>query len=132
MGSESGLYSLRGSALGLGLLLERFPLPHQVSHFPHQGLMSIDYRLGRLVVVVEAGGGHLRLDLLDLGLFFRDACLELFDATTTHVLCLALLARLGLLALSVLIVRLPASGFRLTAASGFALRASGTCVAARR
>src|SRR3954467_13600923 len=36
--------------------LQRLPLVHQISHFPHQGLVAIDDRPGLVAIVVEAGG----------------------------------------------------------------------------
>ena len=44
------------------------------------GLVAVDQRLGPLAIVVEAGRGHRRLDLLDGPLAFADPELELGDS----------------------------------------------------
>src|SRR5688572_9444179 len=50
----------------LRMRLQRFPLRHQVSDFPHQRLMAIDDLLRAFSVLIEAGGRHLRFKLFDL------------------------------------------------------------------
>ena len=35
------------------VLLQRFPLAHQIPYLPHQGLMTVDHRLGCFPVVVK-------------------------------------------------------------------------------
>src|SRR5437762_2095587 len=49
----------RGSAAGcFELLLELLPPVHEVAELPHQRLVLIEGRLGRVVVLVEAGRAH--------------------------------------------------------------------------
>src|SRR5688572_9589711 len=62
------------------LSVERFPLTHQVSDFPHERLMLVDDRARRLVIFIEAGSAHDRLHIFDRLLAVRDACLEIDDA----------------------------------------------------
>ena len=68
-----------GRTITFCLCLKRFPLVHQVPDLPHQGLMAVDDRLGRLVVLVEARGRHRGFELLDARLGLCDSGLELLD-----------------------------------------------------
>src|SRR5207247_7947610 len=60
--------------------LERLPLRDQVPDLPHQRLMPVGHRFGGFEVVVEAGRGHRRFELLDLLFALGDARLEFGDA----------------------------------------------------
>src|SRR5687767_56236 len=62
------------------MLLKRFPLADEVAHLPHQRLVPVDQLLRRIAVVIEAGRGHRRLELLDARLALGNAGLEIGDA----------------------------------------------------
>ena len=70
------------SAFGGGIdeRLQLFPLVDELADLPHQGLMAVDHRLGVGAVVVETGGGHLRLDVPNRRLALGDSLLERLDA----------------------------------------------------
>ena len=61
------------------MLLERFPLSHQVTYFPHKRLMAIDSLFGGLAVVIELWRRHGGLELLHLSFALGDARFEIFD-----------------------------------------------------
>ena len=52
---------------------------HQVSNFPHQGLVLVDHWLGGRAVFIEARRRHRLLEVADGLLALRDAGLEVFD-----------------------------------------------------
>jgi hypothetical protein len=62
------------------VVLQRFPLRHQVADFPHQRLMAIDDRLRSRGILVETRFRHRRFELLHFGFARRDARLEIGDA----------------------------------------------------
>src|SRR3954471_10182721 len=68
---------------------------HEVAALPHQGLVTIDYRLRAGAVFVEAGRRHLLFDFADGGLGLGDARLEGGDARLTAAGRFLFLARLG-------------------------------------
>src|SRR5712691_4391893 len=74
--------------------LQLFPLVDQLADLPHQGLMPVDHRLGVGAVVVETGGGHLRLDVPNRRLALSDSPLERLDARLTRLRRARPLARL--------------------------------------
>src|SRR5690606_11863087 len=84
------------------VLLQRFPLAHEVADLPHERLVAIDGGLRRLAVVVEPGRGHGLLELLDLGLARGDARLEIGNALLQRFGRALLLAPLGLCRLPLL------------------------------
>jgi hypothetical protein len=66
-------------------MLKRFPLAHQIAHFPHQGLMTVDDRLCRLVVLVEARRGHRLLEVFDRLLAVGNPALQFVDPLAAGV-----------------------------------------------
>ena len=62
------------------MFLQGLPLAHQIPDLPHQRLMAIDHRLGGVRIVVEAGRGDCRLELLDLRLPVGDAPFQFRDS----------------------------------------------------
>ena len=77
------------------VLLQRFPLAHQVPDFPHQRLVPVDHRFSRFMVIVKTCRRHHAFDLFDFGLALRDARLEFLDALAADILGLAHLPGLG-------------------------------------
>jgi hypothetical protein len=62
------------------VLLQRFPLRHQIAYFPHQRLMAVDHNLGGITVIVEPGRRDRRFDRLDLFFTGGDPRLEVGNA----------------------------------------------------
>ena len=72
---------------------------HELAELPHEGLMTINQRLGLIAVLVEPGGRHRRLDLLHRLLALGDSRFEVRDAglgVLRRLLAFTLLRRLAL------------------------------------
>src|SRR5687767_5191248 len=76
------------------------PLAHQVADLPHEGLVLVDDRARRLVVLVKAGRAHDGLELFDRLLAVRDARLETVDALLPGIARFLVTARARLNALA--------------------------------
>src|SRR6516164_8206889 len=59
--------------------LKCFPLVHQVTHLPHEGLVFSDYSFGTSAIFIKGGEGHFGFKRLDALFPAGDATLEVGD-----------------------------------------------------
>ena len=95
------------------MVLQRFPLRHQVADFPHQRLMAIDDRLRSCGILIKPRFRHRRFQLLHFGFARRDARLEIGDALPQRLLVALLLLPLRLEPLPLFAILLPGGGLSL-------------------